>query len=112
MIEVTLAPVTSVSATLSAPSGSLSLYGSPALEALLTPVFVLTSGGTIGLTGFEHVQSSASTSWVINHNLGRRVDTEVFTTGGQKIIAEVLNVTNNQVIVTLDTAAAGYAVIN
>lgn len=112
MIAITLTPVTSVSATLSAPSGSISLDGSPALEALLTPVFVLTSGGTVGITGFEHIQSSASATWIINHNLGRRVDTEVFTTGGQKIIAEVLNVTNNQVIVTLDDPAAGYAVIN
>lgn len=112
MIEVTLAPVTSVAATLSAPTGSLSLDGSPELEALLMPVFVLSSSGAVGLTGFEHVQSSASASWVINHNLGRRVDTEVFTVGGQKIIAEVLNVSNNQAIVTLDAAAAGYAVIN
>lgn len=46
MIEVTLAPVTSVAATLSAPTGSLSLDGSPELEALLMPVFVLSSGGS------------------------------------------------------------------
>lgn len=68
-------------------------------------------GGTSGVA-FEFVQATPALSWTINHNLGRKVEVEVFDTGGRKIIADVQNVNANQTIVTFLTPQAGYALID
>lgn len=73
---------------------------------------VVIPGGPDVEQDYEHIQLSPLLQWTINHNLGRKVTTDVYTAGGLKIIAEVANTSNNQVIVTFDTPMAGYAIIN
>lgn len=60
---------------------------------------------------YEHTQASAITTWVVNHNLNRNVQAEVYTTGGALIIAEIITITSNQIEVRFDTAQAGYCVV-
>lgn len=48
---------------------------------------------------YVHQQSIAADQWVVNHNLGYRPDTEVFSVGGEKILAEVLHTSLNQALV-------------
>lgn len=74
-------------------------------------VVVLTGGprGEPGGSYYEHTQSTPSTTWTINHNLGYRPSVELRTTGGQEFDADIQHPTVNQVVVTLNTALAGYA---
>lgn len=58
---------------------------------------------------YVHTQSSASTTWTINHNLGFVPSVSLYTVGGVEFEAEVVNVSNNQCVVYLVTALAGTA---
>lgn len=68
--------------------------------------------GPAGGVPYIHDQGPALATWIINHNLGRRVNTEIFTVGGVKVLADVVNVTLNQVQINFDSANSGYAIIN
>jgi len=69
--------------------------------------------GPVGaLSSFIHTQASAATVWVINHNLDRKVSADAYTSGGQRMIAEVVNISDNQMQIILDSPATGYAIIN
>lgn len=68
--------------------------------------------GPAGGGGYEHTQASALATWIINHNLGRKTNTEVFTVGGSRMLAEVVNISNNQTQVIFDSPQTGYAVTN
>lgn len=67
--------------------------------------------GPLGPPGnsFEHVQVSASNEWIINHNFGYKPIVDVFTTGGVKMLAYVLNVSLNQSRIIFDVPTAGAA---
>lgn len=67
----------------------------------------ITNGG--GLTAYVHNQSSPSTTWTINHNLGYRPSVELLDAGSQEIDGEVSHPTTNQTIVILQPATAGIA---
>lgn len=58
---------------------------------------------------YDHAQSSASDTWVINHNLGVRPFVALFNTGGVSIEGEVVHASSNQTIVYFATAVAGSA---
>jgi len=58
---------------------------------------------------FFFEQTTPALTWTINHNLGRRPVTELFTTGGVEFEAEVTHTSINQCIVTLTSALAGSA---
>lgn len=62
-------------------------------------------------TTIQHVEASPLATWTINHNLGRRVNAEVYTIGGVRMIAEILIASDNQVVVLFDDPVAGYAII-
>jgi hypothetical protein len=62
-----------------------------------------------GAASFFHTQSSASTSWVINHNLGFKPSVDVFDTNGITIEPHIIHHTINQVEVQLLTPRAGTA---
>lgn len=66
-----------------------------------------TGGGAGG--GYTHVQSSAATTWTINHNFGYRPAVEICDSGSQEIEAEISHPTVNQTIVMLNPATAGTA---
>lgn len=63
----------------------------------------------LGSVGFVFTQSTPSTTWTINHNLGYRPSVELFDSGSQEIDGEVSHPTVNQTIVSLNPATAGTA---
>jgi hypothetical protein len=60
-------------------------------------------------SSYVHTQSTASTTWTINHNLGYRPSVELLDSGGQEIEAGVSHPTINQTVITLSPASAGMA---
>lgn len=60
---------------------------------------------------YRHDQTTASSTWTINHNLGRDVEVSVFTIGGVEMIATVIQISLNQVQVTFDSPYDGYALV-
>ena len=58
---------------------------------------------------YVHTQSTPSTTWTINHNLGFRPTVELLDTGSQEIDGEVAHPSVNQTVVTLNPATAGLA---
>jgi hypothetical protein len=63
----------------------------------------------VGSETYEHVQSSAAATWTINHNLGFKPAISLRTVGGVEFEAEITHVSDNQAVVSLVTAMAGYA---
>ena len=59
--------------------------------------------------GYLHQQTSASTTWTINHNLGFRPAVELFDSGSQEIEGDVSHPSINQAIITVNPATAGSA---
>jgi len=74
-----------------------------------TGVLEQVKADAVGGGSYEHVQSSASATWTINHNLGFKPNITLRTTGGVEFEAEITHVSDNQAIVSLATAMAGYA---
>lgn len=60
---------------------------------------------------YVHTEASPSTSWTINHNLGRRVSVELTTLGGVEIIADVQHTSTDQAIASFTAPTAGYAIV-
>jgi hypothetical protein len=86
--------------------------GSTVVTVPVTSVVTATTQGPQGPAGagaYVHIQSSASTTWTINHNFGFRPTVELLDTGGQEIDAEVSHPSINQTVVTLNPATAGTA---
>lgn len=67
---------------------------------------------TGSLSQYVHTQNSASTTWTINHNLGRRVQVILTDLAGNEVDAYIANPTLNQTVVTYTVARTGYAVID
>lgn len=63
--------------------------------------------GPIG--GYTHVQSSPSAAWTINHNLGVKPTISLYSVGGAEFDGQITHVTDNQAVVNLATAVAGFA---
>jgi len=60
-------------------------------------------------TGYTHTQSSASTTWTVNHNLGVRPLVSVTDTGGSQVECDVVHTSLNQVVLYFNAALAGVA---
>jgi hypothetical protein len=65
--------------------------------------------GPAGGVAYVHTQSTPSTTWTINHNLGFRPTVELLDAGSQEIDGEVAHPSVNQTVVTLKPATAGLA---
>jgi len=65
--------------------------------------------GSGGNASFEFQQLSASSSWLINHNLGFRPTVGVFDSGGLEVEADVQHMSINQVLISFSTPLAGIA---
>ena len=72
---------------------------------------LLASKGDAG-AGFIYTQSTPSSTWTINHNLGFNPTTVVFTSGGLQIEPDILHTTINQTIIYMNTALSGTARLN
>jgi hypothetical protein len=64
-----------------------------------------------GAAAFRHVQGSAASTWVINHNLGIEPQVEVMSPGSVRVNAEVIHVNLNQVQVLFAVPYAGFALL-
>lgn len=60
-------------------------------------------------SAYVHTQSTPSTEWIINHNLGFRPAVELLTVGGMEFDAEVVHITANQTRVRNTIPMAGTA---
>lgn len=58
----------------------------------------------------EHYQTTASSTWVVNHNLGFRPAVTILSVGGAQMLAEVIHASLNQVLVYFDEPMTGLAV--
>ena len=65
--------------------------------------------GPAGGVAYVHTQSTPSTTWTINHNLGYRPSVELLNTGSQEIEGDVVHTSVNQTVVTFTSAVAGQA---
>lgn len=81
------------------------------LDSPIQRVDVLQQGppGSAGLQPYIHTQSVAASEWIVNHNLDRYPSTEIRSTGGAVVIAEVINVSFNQLRVYFSSPFAGTA---
>ena len=67
------------------------------------------TGGGGGTSAYVFTQSTPSTTWTINHNLGFRPSVELLDTGSQEIDGQIAHPSVNQTVVTLNPATAGLA---
>lgn len=72
---------------------------------------VTETGGTTN-PRFVHTQSSASATWVVNHNLGFFPQVTVLSPGRIEVEATVEHVSANQVVITFNTAQTGQAIFS
>jgi hypothetical protein len=59
--------------------------------------------------GYDFNQASPATTWTINHNLGYRPSVQMFTVGGLEVLGEIQHTSNNQTLISFNTAVAGTA---
>jgi hypothetical protein len=67
------------------------------------------AGPAGGVIRYVHTQSTASTTWTVNHNLGSRPLIAVFSAGGVEVDASILHISNNQAQISFNTAVTGTA---
>jgi len=69
--------------------------------------------GLSGDKAFTHTQSASSSSWTINHGLGKKPSVTVTTLAtGVQVIGEVTYTNNNTLVVSFATAVSGIAHLN
>ena len=66
-------------------------------------------GGSGSSGGYDFIQSSPSTLWTINHNLGYRPVVALLSVGGIEMWATIVHISVNQVQVSFISATAGRA---
>jgi hypothetical protein len=68
--------------------------------------------GTPGGSAFEHLQVVASNSWVLSHNLNRKVHVSIFDALGNLVFADVEHGDLNTTTITFAAPVTGSAVIS
>lgn len=61
---------------------------------------------------FMHVQSSASSAWVIEHTLDKMPSVSVVDSGGSIVVGEIQYVSPNKIVVAFTGAFSGKAYLN
>ena len=59
---------------------------------------------------YQHDQTTPINTWTVNHNLGYKPAVQVFTVGGNEVLAEIVHVDVNQVKIYLDEPMMGTAI--
>ncbi len=67
--------------------------------------------GAAGGTVYVHEQSLASATWVINHNVGRKVSITLFDDDGNVIQSDIEHGSINQATVTWSSPTTGSALV-
>ena len=68
-----------------------------------------TGGGGPSIGGYTHVQTVASATWTIVHNLGRYVNVEVYDVDGDSVVRDLTHIDLNSCTVRLVVATTGHA---
>lgn len=68
--------------------------------------------GAAGGTAFEFSQGVPSATWVINHNLGRKVNVSLYDATGRVVISDIEHGSLNQATVTWSSPVTGSAYIS
>lgn len=63
----------------------------------------------VNSAAYTHTQSSAASTWTINHNLGYNPIVQVFTSGGVEVIADVVHTSPNQTVIYFSAPTSGFA---
>lgn len=79
------------------------------VEVSASTVGIQGPSGNLSTASYTHTQSSASTTWTINHNLDYRPNVSVLSVGGVEMEATVLHTNANQTVITFNAATAGTA---
>lgn len=58
-------------------------------------------------TDFVHVQTIASATWIVNHNLGMYVEPTIMDSGGTEMLGQVQHISLNQIIITFNSPQTG-----
>jgi hypothetical protein len=67
---------------------------------------------TVGRVSYEHTQGSASSSWVVNHNLGFKPNVTVVDSAGNIVEGEISYTNSNSITVSFQSAFSGYAYLS
>ncbi len=97
------------------PRGPQGLQGTRGPDGLRGPPGTTGPKGERGVRGYSGAGETpiyertceASATWTVNHNLGRRPSVSLVTPGGAEFDAEVVHVSENQLVVYLAAPAAG-----
>ena len=103
--QIQVSPPPSVSVVTLAqqgPSGAPGPQGPPGPEGPQGP-----SGAN-----YLHTQSTASSTWVVNHNLGIFPRVTVLDDGGNEVLAGVTHTSENQVVIQFGAPFSGRATFN
>lgn len=67
---------------------------------------------TTARVSYQHTQGSASSSWVINHNLGFKPNVTVVDSAGNIVEGEIAYTNSNSLTVSFASSFSGYAYIS
>jgi hypothetical protein len=84
----------------------------PGNSAVTPPVPPTVVFGITGDLNYTHNQNSASATWVVNHNLGKRPSITVVDSAGDQCFGEVTYDNNNQVTIRFTAPFGGVAYLN
>lgn len=63
-------------------------------------------------TNYVHDQATASDTWVVTHNMGKKPSVSIVDTADDEVIGQVLYNSNNQLTISFSSAVAGKAYLN
>lgn len=72
----------------------------------------ITDWRAAGSGSYVHTQLVPATTWIVNHNLGKKVSAQVVNSSGVNITTEITWNTDNQITVTTNQAITGYVYCN
>lgn len=99
-----------MSVIIQSPSGSVTIRtpdDAAVIIAQVGPPGPSGSGGAAAPIRFD--QASPLATWTVNHNLGREVTPQIYSTGGVQLFAEILRVSLNQFQILFDVPTSGFA---
>ncbi|MBJ7446861.1 MAG: hypothetical protein JHC81_04940 [Brevundimonas sp.] len=79
------------------------------LPTVITVVGPQGGRGPAGGEAFEHIQSSPSAEWIVNHNLGFRPSVTVLSPGGVEVGANPVHQSTNQLRIYFAAPQSGTA---
>lgn len=68
--------------------------------------------GAAGGSVFTFTQSTPASTWIVDHNLGRKVQVTIFDASGNVVYSDVAHGSVNQATITFASPVAGSAVIS